>query len=256
MEDLEMKRITILGALILLVVSTQAFGLNIPFGDTTIYWNGYPSTDPGNKNDNTRDAIGHPDFLGGTAITNGTNLTSLSFNYMMNKDQYSPYIKPTDLFIDKGADGTWDYLVRLYQTSGGQGSYNLYSINLALNDKPNYVLSDESWNWSSSGLGGNIRNDHPVAIKTLPTGQTPGSVYFDGWKYSPDGLEHEYISTFTFGNGLDVGSGDFSFAWSVTCANDVIMEQVTNSVPEPGTMLLLGIGLMSLVGIGRLKKKS
>ena len=37
--------------------------------------------------------------------------------------------------------------------------------------------------------------------------------------------------------------------------NDVIMEKVTNSVPEPGTMLLQEFGLVRLVGIGRLRKK-
>jgi hypothetical protein len=41
----------------------------------------------------------------------------------------------------------------------------------------------------------------------------------------------------------------------MSCANDVIEGKVTNSVPEPGTMLLLGFGLVSLAGMGRLRKR-
>ena len=41
-----MRKSILLGALFLLVVSTQAFGVNIPFGDSTKYWNDYSSPDP------------------------------------------------------------------------------------------------------------------------------------------------------------------------------------------------------------------
>ena len=153
-----MRKSILLGALFLLVVSTQAFGLDITFYDSTIYWNGYSSSDP---SDNTRDAIGHPDFTGGTATVGGGKLTGLTFNYSMDGDAN---IKPTDLFIDKGADGTWDFLVRLYDTSlrGAAGSYNLYSINLPLGAGGGYVYSNAAW--TASGF--NIRNNHPVAMMT------------------------------------------------------------------------------------------
>ena len=64
----------------------------------------------------------------------GGMLTGLAFNYTMDGDTN---IKPTDLFIDKGADGTWDFLVRLYGTSlgGAVGEYNLYAISLPLGTK-------------------------------------------------------------------------------------------------------------------------
>ena len=143
-----MRKSILLGALFLLVVSTQAFGLNIPFGDSTIYWNGYSSPDPsdygGKGLDNNRDNIGSPNFTGGSATITGGMLTGLVFDYSMDGDAN---IKPTDLFIDRGADGTWDFLVRLYDTSleGDVGNYNLYSINLPLDAGGGYVYSNTAW---------------------------------------------------------------------------------------------------------------
>jgi hypothetical protein len=59
-----------------------------------------------------------------------------------------------------------------------------------------------------------------------------------------------FIIDYNFGGNV----GDFSFHWTMTCANDVIEGELANAVPEPGTMLLFGAGLISLVSVSRKKK--
>jgi len=55
-------------------------------------------------------------------------------------------------------------------------------------------------------------------------------------------------------SGTSLLSGDeIAFHWGQTCQNDVI--EGSAPVPEPATMLLLGVGLIGLAGFGRKKIK-
>jgi len=57
--------------------------------------------------------------------------------------------------------------------------------------------------------------------------------------------------------GIALGDGyDLGFRWSMTCANDIIeVGGITKAaVPEPTTMILLGIGLLSASAFGRKKQ--
>jgi len=95
-----------------------------------------------------------------------------------------------------------------------------------------------------------------VGVKNL-TGPI-GSTYFSGWQ-TPLSTGTIVSSTFNFsglsGGGLYIGSEDFIISWTVNCANDVVYEKISNHVPIPPTMLLLGSGLIGLIGIRRRFKK-
>jgi len=55
---------------------------------------------------------------------------------------------------------------------------------------------------------------------------------------------------FTFNTGNLDWTGPVGFHWTMKCGNDVVEGQVS-SVPEPATMLLVGLGLIGLAGMRR-----
>ena len=270
------KLVTIVSLLLsLIILSGTGLATTVTFTDNQRYWGdgaGWGAgqawnTDVpnGSWNGNLIDVIGDPDITDGAAeFTDQGNLTRITFNYVSSQQTWA-MLAPGYLFINilNGLDDTmWDYVVATMGTavndkdgippSLAAGDYNLYEVALdakrGVNDNK-YIQTgaDNTSPWA----GYYIRNNHPIGVNRDYLGSLAGSVYFSGFPGSiTDGTPWTGTTYYDFGNGLDLDGKDIVIGWEMTCANDVVYAAVAN-VPEPATMLLLGLGLVGLAGVRR-----
>lgn len=154
-----------------------------------------------------------------------------------------------DIAIDLGNNGIWEYGLETYGGNAGR------------------VLKNPTWSygiWSDSATFD--REAHPASMSggslvgqaTLRT-SGPHTGYGE---YAGNHYFYEAAIPLSF-FGDDWTVGDFTVHWTQNCANDTIQVSATNfplntasdsiSVPEPGTLALLPLGL---AGLGLLRRRA
>jgi len=270
---------TLLGLLLLITCVTGAQASTVSFGDPATIWTGFRHSP---EMPNT-DQNGVPNLTGGTFTYTGHMLSSITLNYTdiyhgnSNWTNTWNSLSAGDWYFDVNRDNTWDYVIHkmansssyhLYQASNywGYGSNTQYDgsgTNAHFTQYNATYTSTDARDWHpttiiDTGLPYQVYNNAKgiwetqyynnvtTSIKDL------GVVSYDGWdKVSAlDGNGNGssiWDLSKTLNGGIDLSAfmgKDINFAFTMTCANDVLFDESRVPTPEPGTMILMGMGAL------------
>jgi len=275
-----MKTVIKLSIILFLLLGGQAWAESWYPDENMSNWPGFEVDDD--------DVVGAPDILGTEFTYDGHYLSSISIQYKIDEIEsvrsgffsrtYNfQAFAPGDWFFSLDEDPDWEFVLTTASRSRGGDSlgelsdvrneinwymYDLTDHNLDYDGEDSYILAGNEL--YPDGWGG--RDRHP-ALANLEgyTDITPEKISFSGWEADwKNGWWYKYptedfIYTVTwdltaFGsNGIFLGDhgGEFTYGFSLTCANDVLYGKAPIPSPEPGTALLLGFGLLGLGAVAR-----
>ncbi len=150
----------------------------------------------------------------------------------------SPYM---DDIITNGE--SWEYVFDTDSFVSGTDENPIYST-----ASGTFVTSDNKHGASSEDY--HFRHDQEVQFAAGDPDDFSGTGYFYD---DVDGYLTYAFNLDDLGLSADEAQ-ELGFRWTMTCANDIIEGGVKwKPVPEPGTILLLGMGLIGIGAIGRKK---
>jgi hypothetical protein len=256
--------------MMLLLLTGGAWAYN--FNDYTGHIGTYVEMFTGSKDQGQAfDIIGETkNFSTEGANLSGNTLTIFT-NWNPSKDDKRPSEDPeknfllytADLFIDRNLDGEFDCAVQLDTLNGKGFTYTLTSPG-------DYDTSQDFWSdvvkeikpdgtkvyYSYGGMFiDTYASPHSSSFSLVPVRATVAPLIDTNfstpvmtpvtWAKISD--SSPYYSVTVDLSGLNLGN-NWYFLWgTATCGNDTI----TGKVPEPATMLLLGLGLLGIAGARR-----
>lgn len=114
-----------------------------------------------------------------------------------------------------------------------------------------YRLNDGSNPWRHESGGTKI--DGASGTIAYTTGLSDAATGFKGDWLSTSGSHNRFSLDLSW--LLAMGYTDFTSHFTMGCGNDNIMGRGTLTVPEPASILLLGMGLLGIIGLGRNRKR-
>ena len=169
-------------------------------------------------------------------------ITGLSPNTPNTGGNYGP----GDFAIDFGQNGSFEFGIQTTGTDAGK-VYKVSAWDYGLWDVNNHYIN-------TSHLAANPA--HPTSIRT-GTLVGEGLLSYKNEYFTNMGIntgdKHYVIEAAIPLSAFDGYSGKFDVHWTMNCANDSISADPDLTIPEPGTLALLPLGLLGLAALRRRK---